>query len=64
MNLHTGTHMDFPLHMIESGKTSDTLDLNKLIRTVKVFDLSHVEKEIDASDLVSLDINASDFILF
>lgn len=64
MNLHTGTHMDFPLHMIENGKTSDTLDLNKLIRTVKVFDLSHVEKEIDASDLVSLDINASDFILF
>lgn len=64
LNLHTGTHMDFPLHMIESGKTSDTLELKQLIREVKVFDLTHVSDKIDRQDLVDLDIKKQDFILF
>ncbi|MDY0074462.1 MAG: cyclase family protein [Acholeplasmataceae bacterium] len=64
MNLHTGTHMDFPLHMVRGGKTSDTLDLSKLIRKVKVFDLTHVKEEITAGDLEPLDIQVDDFVLF
>ena len=64
LNLHTGTHMDFPLHMIKDGKTSDTLDLNKLIREVKVFDLTHVKDAIDEKDLVDLNIKENDFVLF
>jgi arylformamidase len=27
MNLHTGTHIDFPLHMIEHGANSDSESL-------------------------------------
>jgi arylformamidase len=64
INLHTGTHMDFPLHMIPNGDTSDTLDLQKLITQVKVFDLSHLTDSIDQQDLVHLDIQKGDFILF
>jgi len=64
MNLHTGTHMDFPLHMIENGKTSDTVDLSKLIRKVKVFDMTHVGDVIDQKDLVGLNIQKKDFVLF
>lgn len=64
MNLHTGTHMDFPLHMIPNGKTSDTLDIKKLIRTVKVFDMTHIEDGIDHKDLVGLNILPQDFVLF
>ena len=64
MNLHTGTHMDFPLHMIPNGKTSDSLDLSKLITTVKVFDLTHIKDGIDHKDLVDLDIFPNDFVLF
>jgi len=64
MNLHTGTHMDFPLHMIRDGKTSDTLDLNQLIREVKVFDLTHLDNVIDAKDLENLAIDKDDFVLF
>lgn len=64
MNLHTGTHMDFPLHMIENGKNSDTLDITKLIRPVKVFDLTHLDEVIDEKDLINLSIEADDFILF
>lgn len=64
MNLHTGTHMDFPLHMIPNGQTSDQLDISKLIRPVKVFDLTHVDDAIKAEDLMGLDIQKEDFILF
>ncbi|MCR3906395.1 MAG: cyclase family protein [Tenericutes bacterium] len=63
-NLHTGTHMDFPLHMIPSGESSDTLDLARLITEVKVFDLQHLDDCIDVEDIESLDIQAGDFVLF
>ncbi|MBU1094657.1 MAG: cyclase family protein [Firmicutes bacterium] len=64
MNLHTGTHMDFPLHMIKDGKTSDTLDLSKLIRKVKVIDMTKVIDCIKDTDLLDLDIKPNDFLLF
>lgn len=64
LNLHTGTHMDFPLHMIKDGKTSDTLDLNRLIRPVKVFDMTHVKDGISEADLINYEIDENDFILF
>jgi arylformamidase len=64
INLHTGTHMDFPLHMLPDGKTSDSLDLSKLIRTVRVFDLTHVKDAINDADLVPLNIKKNDFVLF
>ena len=64
MNLHTGTHMDFPLHMIPGDKTSDSLDLNRLIREVKVFDMTHVKTGITSGDLERLEIKPNDFVLF
>lgn len=64
MNLHTGTHMDFPLHMIENGQTSDSLDLKRLIRHVKVFDLTDVKEVIQREDLLHFDIKENDFVLF
>lgn len=63
-NLHTGTHMDFPLHIFKEGNTSDQLDLSKLIRKVKVFDLIHVKEAIDQDDLKDMDIQKNDFVLF
>ncbi len=50
--------------MIPDGKTSDTLDLSKLIRSVKVFDLTHVHEVIDRKDLQTLDLQPQDFVLF
>ncbi len=64
MNLHTGTHMDFPLHMIENGASSDTLELSKLIRPIKVFDMTFIIDSIKDIDLKKLDIKPNDFILF
>jgi len=64
MNLHTGTHMDFPLHMIKDGQNSDHLDLNKLITVVKVFDLSHLTESIQVEDIKDFNIKTNDFVLF
>ncbi len=63
-NLHTGTHMDFPLHMLVNGDNSDKLDLNRLITMVKVYDMTHLETYIEEDDLRSLDIKKGDFVLF
>lgn len=64
MNLHSGTHIDFPLHTLENGHDSTSFDFMKLVCNVKVFDLTHVEQSITKGDIDSLSIGESDFILF
>ena len=61
-NLHTGTHIDAPLHMLEGGETIDTYALEKFITSCKVFDLRGLKK-ISANDLKNKDIKKNDFIL-
>ncbi|NLA54577.1 MAG: cyclase family protein [Clostridiales bacterium] len=66
LNLHTGTHLDAPLHMMMNGKTTaDALPLERLIVRAKVFDLSKVDDKvgIQESDLINFDIKAGDFVL-
>lgn len=38
LNVHTGTHIDFPLHMQNNGQTSTGFDPTRLIRDVFVID--------------------------
>ncbi len=64
MNLHTGTHIDFPLHTIKDGKTSNKQDLSTLIGPATVYDMMHLDEKITADDLKDLDIKKGDFILF
>ncbi len=63
MNLHTGTHIDAPLHMIEGGATFDTIDITKLITDCTVFDFTEVKDRITADDLKKKDIKPGSFIL-
>ncbi|WP_216831324.1 cyclase family protein [Alkalihalobacterium elongatum] len=63
LDVHSGTHVDSPLHMVVDGKTFETIELEKLVGPCKVFDLTHVEDRITARDLEGLDIVANDFIL-
>lgn len=63
MNLHTGTHLDYPLHMIKDGKTSEVEKLERLITHCKVFDLTEVKDSIGEEDLIKYDIEKNDFIL-
>jgi arylformamidase len=64
MNLHTGTHIDFPLHMIEHGATSDSEVLSKFLAEAVVYDLTHVEGAIEAHHLTSLTFKPNTFALF
>lgn len=64
IGLHTGTHVDYPLHMISNGKTSDTEVLENLIGEAKVFDLTGVSDAIGFEDIKDLDIQPNDFVLF
>lgn len=64
MDMHTGTHIDAPLHFIFEGQTMGSIPLEKLLRPVKVFDLTAVDEVITQQDLEKLDINQGDFVLF
>ncbi|WP_017728575.1 cyclase family protein [Halalkalibacterium ligniniphilum] len=64
LDAHTGTHIDAPLHMINEGDTFETISLEKLVGSAKVFDLTDVEDGITKSDLEGLDIQENDFVLF
>ena len=63
MNMHTGTHIDRPLHIFLGGDTIETLDLKKVVTACKVFDFSLVQERISQTHLESKAIIAGDFIL-
>ena len=63
MNLHTGTHMDTPRHMMNSGWTMENMPLERLISTCVVFDLTGCEDCVKQEDLLHLDIRPGDFVL-
>lgn len=64
LDMHTGTHLDRPLHMLAGGKDMSTLLLDDLIGSCKVFDLTNVADGITEADLMTLPIEAGDFVLF
>jgi len=64
IDLHTGTHIDAPLHMIKDGETIESYPLENFINKCKVIDLTNVNDRITANDLVNKNIQKNDFILF
>lgn len=63
MDMHTGTHIDAPLHMIEDGSNMDEFNIESTITNCKVLDFTKVEDRITADDLATKEINANDFII-
>ncbi len=63
-NLHTGTHVDAPKHMVENGGDLDSLDLAHFIGPCRVFDLTKVTDAIRLDDIRDLDIDPSEIVLF
>ncbi|HZG60406.1 MAG TPA: cyclase family protein [Anoxybacillus sp.] len=64
MDVHTGTHIDAPLHMVKNGETFETISLEKLVGTCKVFDITNADDKISKNDIAHLDIQENDFVLF
>lgn len=62
-DVHTGTHIDAPLHMVVDGDTFETIPLDNLVGQCKVFDLKEVENGVSKADLERLDIQKGDFVL-
>jgi kynurenine formamidase len=50
---HTGLHVDAGLHFDDSGAPIDELDLDVLVGPARVLDLTAVETEITAADLIA-----------
>jgi len=64
LDLHCGTHMDRPLHMIKDGPDTDSYDIGRMVRPCKVFDMTWIpEGKIGAEHLEDLDIRENDFII-
>ncbi len=63
MPLHTGTHIDAPLHMMAGGGTTETLPLDALLTSCRVLDLSGVRDGITKEDLLPHRVQAGEFLL-
>ena len=64
MDMHCGTHIDAPLHMIKGRDTIEKYDLSKFIGDCKVFDLTDVDEAIRKKDIENLDIQKDDIVIF
>ncbi|RST74240.1 cyclase family protein [Siminovitchia acidinfaciens] len=63
MDVHCGTHVDSPLHMVIDGDTFETISLEDLVGPCKVLDFSEVEDRVTKEDLEAFDIQKGDFVL-
>ncbi|TWT08527.1 cyclase family protein [Planococcus sp. CPCC 101016] len=63
LNVHTGTHIDAPLHMTNDGETFESISMEKLVGRCKVLDLTDAENHISKTDLEKFEIQKDDFIL-
>lgn len=64
MNMHTGTHVDAPFHMLADGITMDAVDPALYFGPAKLFDLTNKAEIITAEDISKLDIQAGDIVIF
>jgi arylformamidase len=63
MDMHCGTHVDAPLHMIKDGGTMATIPLDRVTGPCRLLDLSHVEGGITRADLETYGIEPNEFVV-
>lgn len=51
MGTHTGTHVDPPIHFVETGYTVDMIPVDHLYGRAEVVDMTRVEKAVTGDDL-------------
>lgn len=61
---HTGTHIDFPAHVIPTGKTSDDFDLASLIGNGIIIEVPDEHLSITAPFVKNLSILKNDIVFF
>jgi len=67
MSLHTGSHADFPLHVIAGGQSAGEVELNRLCGSALVLDLGELGPEQpisrEAVERAGMDIQTGDIVL-
>lgn len=63
LDVHTGTHVDAPLHMVVSGETMESIPLEHLVGPCRLLDLSHVQDGVTAADLEPFNVQEGEFLL-
>jgi arylformamidase len=63
MNVHTGTHVDAPLHMLEDGENANLFFAENPFYNAKLLDLTGVDEKITEADLKEYDIEKNSFII-
>ncbi len=63
MNVHTGTHVDAPLHMLEDGENSNLFFAENPFYQAQLIDLSKLEEKITAEDLKEYEIEENSFVI-
>ncbi|MBW7476524.1 cyclase family protein [Paenibacillus oenotherae] len=64
IDVHGGTHVDAPLHMLKDGDTIETIGLEQLVGHARVVDLTHCKEYITREDLEPLGLQRNDWVLF
>ena len=54
--VHSGTHVDAPLHFIGDGEATESLPLEWLIGPTNVVDATSLDKDIDREEIERLDV--------
>jgi arylformamidase len=63
LSVHSGTHMDAPLHFLRDGRPMDALPFNAVVGRARIIEIEDTES-IKADELDRHDIEAGERILF
>jgi arylformamidase len=61
---HTGTHIDFPAHVIKGGKTSSDYLIEKLIGSGLIIEVPDTTKSVTRTFILEQSILPNDFVFF
>lgn len=63
MNVHTGTHVDAPFHMLKDGENADSFFAENPFYQAKLIDLTNLDEKITAKDLKNYEIKKNSFVI-
>lgn len=63
MDMHCGTHVDAPLHMVPGGGTMKEWPMEQLTGPCRVLDLTRVEAGISRADLETYALEKNEFVV-
>lgn len=61
---HTGTHIDFPSHVLKGGKTSSDFPIDSLVGSGLIIEVPDDEKSITKTFVAKQHILSNDFVFF